>query len=404
MLSSLFKDRESGRLTSNADSSYRGVRSLSNLPIAGFIGLLGLFIATAGLGSGNGVVSATGLGLVISAVVYALHTITQRRLAQMVSGTAHVVSASEPPNGATHGRCDMHLVVQAPRLSATAVRHRAPSVPVAKWPVPGRTIPVLVNPRDPRDVKIRWEKVPAHHAVASRRSADAPETPPVVETIPPRKDGLADLADAATGTTRDPNVGPILTSPTESDVSSNRAPVLGTDGSRQHTDRLSDILDASQGDPVDLSYLDESDLDALLDSDPLLAEYGSPIRDIGVTVIVSDLKQSLTFYRDVLGFFEIESGPDMVLLEARTGRLVLQQREGTAVRSPRLMHLTLEVNDIDAAYQTLSNRGVHFLHPPQPVLTGEMLQLWAASFQDPDGHGVALTCWQPRAEDSPADS
>ncbi len=70
----------------------------------------------------------------------------------------------------------------------------------------------------------------------------------------------------------------------------------------------------------------------------------------------------------------------------------------------RLVHLNLEVADIQAAYDDLRGRGVTFVHRPRAVSRHEQLELWSAAFRDPDGHGIALTRWdlrQPRMSGAP---
>src|SRR6266508_4199888 len=201
MLTALSNERDGHRRHAGTGNLHGSPRPRGHMMVAGFVALLGAFVTTAGAGSGNGFVSAIGVAIAISAGVYAVFTVAQRRLASMVPGTAHIVSATAPPAAATHGRCEMHLVVQAPRLMATAVRHRDGSVPVAKWPTPGGTLPVVVDPRDPRDLRIRWDKVrphgetapdydPKHEAQAEHRPTASPQP----KLIP--DDDLEILADA----------------------------------------------------------------------------------------------------------------------------------------------------------------------------------------------------------------
>ena len=62
----------------------------------------------------------------------------------------------------------------------------------------------------------------------------------------------------------------------------------------------------------------------------------------------------------------------------------------------RLVHLLLEVPDVQAAYEDLGSRGVEFVHRPRAVSRYEQLELWSAAFRDPDGHGIALIRWDLR--------
>ncbi|HZE37528.1 MAG TPA: VOC family protein [Stackebrandtia sp.] len=115
------------------------------------------------------------------------------------------------------------------------------------------------------------------------------------------------------------------------------------------------------------------------------------VRDVAATLIVSDLQRSMMFYTELLGLVEIDRAPDAVLLEAGFGRVLLWRRDDAPGAGDPVMHLTFEVGDIDSAYETLRAKGVEFTHPPVSALTGEVHDLRAASFLDPDGHGLAIT-------------
>jgi hypothetical protein len=82
-----------------------------------------------------------------------------KKMKDPVRGTAQVVSSSLPPH-ATHGRCKMHLVVQADGLDATAVEHGAWIVPTDRWPYPGEVLPVTVDRLNPERIDIDWDEVP----------------------------------------------------------------------------------------------------------------------------------------------------------------------------------------------------------------------------------------------------
>lgn len=81
-----------------------------------------------------------------------------------VAGTARVVSASGNSGRAFYQTCAMDLVVEAPGLPPTAVRYRA-QVPSSRWPFPGQTLPVSVNPRRPTRVTIPWRRVPKNSSL-----------------------------------------------------------------------------------------------------------------------------------------------------------------------------------------------------------------------------------------------
>jgi catechol 2,3-dioxygenase-like lactoylglutathione lyase family enzyme len=117
------------------------------------------------------------------------------------------------------------------------------------------------------------------------------------------------------------------------------------------------------------------------------------IHGVGLTVLVTDLDRSVAFYRDTLGFFAIDRGEGNAVLASGDTRLVL--RTVTDLTSAgRLIFLNLEVGDVEATFRELKAKGVTFAHPPQVVNHGEKLELWSATFHDPDGHNIAITQWR----------
>ncbi|MEU5784839.1 VOC family protein [Micromonospora lupini] len=128
------------------------------------------------------------------------------------------------------------------------------------------------------------------------------------------------------------------------------------------------------------------------------ADPAGPISGVGLTLLVTDLSRSLGFYRDRLGFTEVDQGAGNAVLASGTTRLVLREVTGAAPISRRLVHVNLEVDDIEAAYGRLRDSGVRFTYAPRVVNRGSRLEVWAAAFRDPDGHGIALTQWRERAD------
>ncbi|MGY0233366.1 VOC family protein [Longispora urticae] len=120
------------------------------------------------------------------------------------------------------------------------------------------------------------------------------------------------------------------------------------------------------------------------------------IQGVGVSLMVSDLPRSLEFYRDTLGFTELDSGGGAAILAAGDAKLLLRQLDDARPEGPRLAHVNLEVDDVDVVYQELRAKGVRFLQRPRAVASTALLELWSVSFKDPDGHGLALTSWRYR--------
>jgi catechol 2,3-dioxygenase-like lactoylglutathione lyase family enzyme len=123
---------------------------------------------------------------------------------------------------------------------------------------------------------------------------------------------------------------------------------------------------------------------------------GGSIHRVGVTLLVTDLERSVGFYRDTLGFHEADRGAGTVVLASGDTRLVLFESGQMEPVNRRVAHLNLDVGDIDTVYAELKAAGVRFTYPPKVVNRGARLEQWAATFRDPDGHGIALTQWRAR--------
>lgn len=123
---------------------------------------------------------------------------------------------------------------------------------------------------------------------------------------------------------------------------------------------------------------------------------GRTVRGVGVTLFVTNLTRSVAFYRDTLGFAQVDEGLGSAVLESGDSRIVLRRVAEMAPVDRRLVHLLLEVPDVQAAYDDLRSRGVTFVHRPRTVSRYEQLELWSAAFRDPDGHGIALIRWDLR--------
>jgi catechol 2,3-dioxygenase-like lactoylglutathione lyase family enzyme len=118
------------------------------------------------------------------------------------------------------------------------------------------------------------------------------------------------------------------------------------------------------------------------------------IHGVGITILVTDLDRSIVFYRDLLGFFVIDSGAGSAVLASGDTRVVLRTVDGLSSEAGRLIYLNLEVGDVEAVYEELRSKGVEFLHAPRAVNRGDRLELWSATFLDPDGHNIAITQWR----------
>jgi lactoylglutathione lyase len=116
---------------------------------------------------------------------------------------------------------------------------------------------------------------------------------------------------------------------------------------------------------------------------------------MAVELIVRDLATCTAFYRDTLELEvrESESTSNSISFQIDNVYFFLLEAEGAAqMASSEPLDLSLEgsprvllaagVEDVDAAYETLSARGVRFLRPP----TDQPWGLRTAYFADPEGN------------------
>lgn len=116
-----------------------------------------------------------------------------------------------------------------------------------------------------------------------------------------------------------------------------------------------------------------------------------------VVLVVSDLDQSVTFYRDVLGltlghrsgpYAQFDTGPTRVSLYQRDA--MADTIDAGALRPPPPdapgFELGFKVEDVDAAYAELVERGAQSQTPPTDRPWGQR----TAYLRDPDGHLVEL--------------
>ena len=87
-----------------------------------------------------------------------------------IRGTAQVTSCSQYQEG-IYSRCRMQLIVQAEGVAPTAVEFEG-LVHRKRWPQPGMTLPVTVDPANPQKVSIEWDEVPDSRD-RSRANAEA---------------------------------------------------------------------------------------------------------------------------------------------------------------------------------------------------------------------------------------
>jgi lactoylglutathione lyase len=110
-----------------------------------------------------------------------------------------------------------------------------------------------------------------------------------------------------------------------------------------------------------------------------------------VRIFVNDLDRARGFYGDTLELAETAADSNYAVYAIDNVSLIVETvpPEETQHRDliGRFVAVSFNVaGDIDRAYQTLSERGVDFLQPPETQAWGGVL----AFFRDPDGNVLTL--------------
>jgi predicted enzyme related to lactoylglutathione lyase len=106
-----------------------------------------------------------------------------------------------------------------------------------------------------------------------------------------------------------------------------------------------------------------------------------------VTLGVSDLAKSVSFYRDKAEF-QLQGQTEQLAFFA-AGNISLMLNAGLRRPNgplPGAMELVIAAESVTAKHKELTERGCAFINDPRPV-TGDS---WAATFTDPDGHWLTL--------------
>jgi methylmalonyl-CoA/ethylmalonyl-CoA epimerase len=121
---------------------------------------------------------------------------------------------------------------------------------------------------------------------------------------------------------------------------------------------------------------------------PTNTEFG--LDGIGqIAMPVTDVERAIAFYRDVLGMrFLFQAPPGLAFFDCGGVRLML---DGPAAsRAGHGSVLYYKVDEVHAAFEALSGRGVTFEAEPHLVAELPDHELWMAFFRDPDRNLLAL--------------
>ena len=113
-----------------------------------------------------------------------------------------------------------------------------------------------------------------------------------------------------------------------------------------------------------------------------------PIGQIGRTV--RDIKEAEAWYGPVLGLQHLYTFGKLAFFDCGGIRLFLSEPEGKA-NSGQDSVLYLRVDDIEAAYESLRDRGVEFINTPHMIHRhADGTEEWMAFFKDPEGRPLAI--------------
>jgi catechol 2,3-dioxygenase-like lactoylglutathione lyase family enzyme len=110
---------------------------------------------------------------------------------------------------------------------------------------------------------------------------------------------------------------------------------------------------------------------------------GSHVKGIPyVRIGVSDMKNSVSFYQDILGLEKISEWPTGAIFDVGGVELGLELKAKPEI--------CLLVDDVDKAYRNLKDEGVKFVTEPKDQVWGGR----TAGFVDPDGNAFEIESFQ----------
>ena len=119
------------------------------------------------------------------------------------------------------------------------------------------------------------------------------------------------------------------------------------------------------------------------------------LKGIGqIAINTRDLPRATAFYRDALGLPFLFDAPGLAFFQCDGVRLMLGGAESAEFDHAASV-LYFDVDDILAAHQTLTSRGVVFRDAPHAVHQAGDKALWMAFFDDTQGNLFAIMAWRP---------
>ena len=115
-----------------------------------------------------------------------------------------------------------------------------------------------------------------------------------------------------------------------------------------------------------------------------------------IAVRVKDLDRATAFYRDKLRLKHLHQAPSLSVLDCG-GITLLLTRPENAAEDHAASIIYFDVEDIQSAFKSLSDRGVSFVEKPNKVGSLGDVDVWIAIFRDSEENMMGLRCMARRA-------
>lgn len=115
-----------------------------------------------------------------------------------------------------------------------------------------------------------------------------------------------------------------------------------------------------------------------------------------ISIVVQDLARATAFYQEKLGLPMLFQFPGLAFFQCGPVRFMLSKAERPEFDHPGSV-LYYKVADVEAAFATLTGRGVTFVDQPHVVHRAPNYELWMTFFHDSEGNPAALMCEKPIA-------
>jgi len=115
-----------------------------------------------------------------------------------------------------------------------------------------------------------------------------------------------------------------------------------------------------------------------------------------ISINARDLERATAFYGEKLGIKHLFSVPRMAFFDCQGIRLLISLPEAPEFDHPSSI-IYFTVDDIQVAFEVLSQRGVKFEGKPHIVAPMGTYDLWMAFFRDTENNVLALMSNVPRA-------